>query len=190
MPVVSTTKMTARQFLMLGDDPAGVRLELVDGEIAVSPSPRPEHSRPDKRLSHLLLGHIIAHDLGELLGDVDTIFGEYDVRRPDLIYYSKDRQHLIQRGHALAHPPDLCVEIVSPSSGRVDRKDKFKQYAEARVPHYWILDPEEQTIEAYRLSRGRYRLVGQGAGEDVVRLPPFPDLEIPLGELWLPDRRP
>lgn len=188
MPEVSTTRMTARQFLMLGDDPPGVRLELVNGEIAVSPSPRPEHSRPDRRLSYILLGHIIEHDLGELLGDVDTIFGEYDVRRPDLIYYTRERQRLIQRGRALEYPPDLCVEIVSPASRAIDRKDKFKQYAAARVPYYWILDPEDETIEAYRLSRGKYRLVGRGAGHDVVHLPPFQDLAIPLGKIWLPSR--
>jgi hypothetical protein len=44
MSRVSTIKMTARQFLELGEDPPGVRLELVDGEIAVSPSPVPRHS--------------------------------------------------------------------------------------------------------------------------------------------------
>src|SRR5688500_7578939 len=80
MPVVSTTKMTARQYLMLGEDPPGVRLELVDGEVAVSPSPMPKHSRVDRRLTRVLLNHIVEHDLGELLGDTDTIFGEHDVR--------------------------------------------------------------------------------------------------------------
>ena len=65
---VSTIKMTAEQFLQLGEDPPGVRLELVDGEIAVSPSPIPKHSITDKRLSHILMSHILENDLGELLG--------------------------------------------------------------------------------------------------------------------------
>lgn len=187
MPVVSRTKMTARQFLMLGEDPPGVRLELVDGEIAVSPSPRARHSRPEKMLIHILLGHIVPNDLGELIGDVDTIFGEYDVRRPDLIYYSKRRVHLINADSALQAPPDLCIEIVSPTSGTIDRKDKFKQYAVGGVKYYWILDPERRTLEGHRLTGGKYRPSGRGAGEDVVRLPPFPDLDIPLGQLWLPE---
>jgi hypothetical protein len=50
---VSTIKMTARQFLELGEDPPGVRLELVDGEVAVSPSPVPRHSFTLLRLSNL-----------------------------------------------------------------------------------------------------------------------------------------
>jgi len=185
---VSTTKMTARQFLMLGDDPPGVRLELVNGEIAVSPSPRPRHTRLDKRLSRILLNHIVENDLGELLGDTDTIFGEYDVRRPDIIYFSKERQHLIKADEPIDGPPDLCVEIIGPSSTVVDRKEKFKPYAKGGVKYYWIVDPYDRTIEAYRLSGGRYRLVGRGASDDVVRLPPFPDLDISLSAIWFPQR--
>jgi len=186
MPVVSTVKMTARQFLELGEDPPGVRLELVDGEVAVSPSPRPEHSWPDRMLTHFLLAHIRARDLGALLGDVDTVFGEHDVRRPDLVYYSKRRVDLIQAKSALQAPPDLCIEIVNHSSGIIDRKDKFRQYAAARVRYYWVLDPGPQTIEGYRLSGGRYRLTARGEDGDVVRLPPFSDLAIPLAQLWFP----
>jgi Uma2 family endonuclease len=184
---VSTTKLSARQFLFLGEDPPGVRLELVDGEIAVSPSPRPEHSRPEKMLSRILLNHIVEEDLGELLGDVDTIFGEYDVRRPDLIFYRKSRAHLIPRDDALDAPPDLCIEVVSPTSQVIDRKDKFKQYAAGGVPHYWLLDPTKRTLEGYRLRTGRYRLAGKASGDDHIALPPFPKLEIPLGQLWLPN---
>lgn len=185
---VSTIKMTARQFLMLGEDPPGVRLELVDGEIAVSPSPAPEHSYTDRMLSHILLTHILKHDLGILIGDVDTVFGELDVRRPDLIYYSRERAHLVRRSAPLRHPPDLCVEIMSPGSSKTDRKDKFQQYAGGHVASYWILDPIKHSIEGYRLAHGKYELVGRGTGRDVVRLPPFPELDIPLGQLWLPGK--
>ena len=187
MPVVSTTKMTARQFLMLGEDPPGVRLELVDGEIAVSPSPTPLHSHVDTQLRATLNSHVRSRDMGMIFGDVDTIFGENDVRRPDIIYFSKSRVYLIGR-KAMEGPPDLCVEILSPSSVQTDRKDKFKQYAKGGVGYYWMVDSELRTIEAYSLSRGRYRPVGRGNDDERVRLAPFPDLEIPLGDIWFPLR--
>src|SRR3954454_1728323 len=95
MSRVSTIKMTARQFLELGEDPPGVRLELVDGEVAVSPSPVPRHSFVVFRLARILDDYIDNDDLGELLGDVDTIFGEHDVRRPDLLFFTKARRYLI-----------------------------------------------------------------------------------------------
>ena len=66
MPTVSTIRMSAQQYLRLGEDPPGVRLELVEGEIAVSPSPIPRHSFAVIRLIHLLEEHIGKNNLGEL----------------------------------------------------------------------------------------------------------------------------
>src|SRR3954463_8612888 len=92
---VSTIKMTARQFLELGEDPPGVRLELVDGEIAVSPSPVPDHAFTVLSLGALLKYYVERNELGMVLTDVDTIFGEHDVRRPDLFYFARSRMHFI-----------------------------------------------------------------------------------------------
>jgi Uma2 family endonuclease len=183
--MVSTTKMTARQFLELGEDPPGIRLELVNGEVAVSPSPTPDHSFTVNMLSFFLTQHIRANKLGRLFGDVDTIFGPYDVRRPDLIYFSTARVHLIGK-KAMEGPPDLCVEIISPDTETMDRKEKFKQYAKGGVAYYWIVDPEAKTIEAFELARGKYRAAGGGKGRQTIELPPFEGLELPLSELWQP----
>ncbi len=182
---VSTIKMTARQFLELGEDPPGVRLELVNGEIAVSPSPVPDHSYIVVTLARIVGNHIEEHDLGQLFTDVDTIFGEHDVRRPDLLFYRKNRLHLIGE-KAMEGPPDLAVEVLSPSTTRTDRRDKFKLYAEGKVRYYWIIDPKMRTIEAYRLVGGKYTGRVRGSGSDVVQLAPFRDLKIALAKLWRP----
>jgi Uma2 family endonuclease len=127
-------------------------------------------------LGAILYNHIRQHDLGLLLGDTDTIFGEHDVRRPDLLFFVKARRHFI-REKAIFGPPDLCIEIISPSSGRIDRKDKFAQYAAGKVKHYWIVDPKRWTIEAYALRGGKYVGRVRVSGSDVVKLPPFPSLQ-------------
>ena len=185
MPTVSTHKMTARQFLQLGEDPSGVRLELVDGEIAVSASPLPPHSRVVVRLSGILDRHIEENDLGILLIDCDTIFGDFDVRRPDLLFIEREREHLISEEDPINWAPDLCVEVLSKSTKNVDRVDKFKQYAKAGVKHYWIADPQARTLEAFKLVGRTYRAAGRGSHDDVISLSPFPDLQIPLGRIWL-----
>jgi Uma2 family endonuclease len=185
MSTISTIKMTAHQFLELGEDPVGVRLELVNGEVAVSPSPTPDHSYVDSMLRHLLISHVKARDLGQIYGDVDTIFGPHDVRRPDVIFFAKNRLHLISN-KAMEGPPDLCVEILSPSSAKTDRADKFEQYRAGGVAHYWIIDPDQRTVDGYKLQDGLYALAGRGKGSDTLCLPPFPDLPIPLAELWRP----
>jgi len=189
MPTVSTAKMTARQFLHMGEDPPGVTLELVNGEIAVSPSPRPRHSYVDRQLTALIVSHVNANRLGTVLGDTDTIFGEFDVRRPDMIFFSAEREHLIDEDDAIDGPPDLCIEIISPRTRKIDRNDKFKQYAAGRVKFYWIIDPLARTAEAYKLRGKSYRQVASGSGTETVSFEPFSDLKIPLGQLWFSKRR-
>ena len=135
-------KITSEQFLLLGQDPPGTRLELVDGDIVVSPSPSYEHSFTDTQLRSLLALHINENALGELVGDVDTIFDQLDVRRPDIIFIAKARTKLRDRKrHGIRFAPDLCVEIVSPESQDYDREEKFKLYEKCGVAHYWIVDP-------------------------------------------------
>jgi Uma2 family endonuclease len=186
MSIVGTIKMTARQFLELGEDPPGVRLELVNGEVAVSPSPIPAHGYTVVQLVVLLASHVRERELGRIYPDVDTIFGEHDVRRPDLLFFAKDRLHLIGK-KAMEGPPDLCVEVLSPSSGTIDRKHKFAQYQAAGVAHYWIVDPRTKSMEGFTLINGAYQPTGNAHGDETIHLPPFGDLAIPLGELWEPD---
>jgi Uma2 family endonuclease len=182
-----TMKMTARQFLMLGEDPPGCRLELVHGDIVVSPSPSYEHSFTDTRLRILLGNHIAEHDLGELVGDVDTIFDEDDVRRPDIIFTAKERAHLLRgKGHGIHIAPDLCIEIISPGSADYDQGDKFELYGKSGVANFWLVDPEERTFVAYRLNKKRYTKTASGRGKDTVSAAPFPKLKIPLSQIWLP----
>jgi Uma2 family endonuclease len=59
-------------------------------------------------------------------------------------------------------------------------------YQSKGVSHYWIVDPETRTLEAYSLENGRYIPTGRGRDDQVLKLPPFPTLDIPLAKLWHP----
>jgi Uma2 family endonuclease len=183
--MTTATKMTAKQFLMLGEDPPGLRLELVHGEIVVSPSPAFDHSYTDSMLRHILIAHIEENDLGAIVGDIDTIFDDLNVRRPDILFIAKSRLHLI-KGHGIPIIPDLCVEILSPSSATTDQTDKFDLYARSGVPNYWIVDPKGHTFDAYKLTGKKYAKKTSGRGRDEVKAPPFPALKIPLVRIWSP----
>ncbi len=185
MSTISATRMTARQFLEMPEDPHEIRRELVDGEIVVSPSPTFMHGRANLQLAVIIGSHIKTRKLGEFAGDVDNTVSKFTVRRPDLFYFSNARLHLV-KGKSVLGPPDLCVEFVSPGSERIDRVEKFAEYAAYGVANYWIVDPAARTAEAYVLKDGHYTLAANGSGNDIVRFPPFPDLEIPLAELWWP----
>lgn len=124
---ISTAKMTARQFLLLGADPPGVRLELVDGEVAVSPSPTPDHQEVVLALGSMLRQHVQSNNLGRVFLEVDTILSRHEVRRPDLLYFSTARLDQVGKKFVKG-PPDLCVEVVSFKSRKSDRKRKFELY--------------------------------------------------------------
>ena len=179
----ATTHMSAREFMALPEDPAKTRYELVNGEVIVSPAPNYDHAYALMQLLVLLATHIDQHDLGEIVSDIDTYFDVNDVRRPDLLFFQKSRLNHI-RGRYPDAPPDLCVELLSPSNAAYDRTNKFELYQRTCVTNYWIIDPMARSAVAYTLANGRYVEAGRGAKDDVISFPPFPDLKIPLRKLW------
>lgn len=84
---------------------------------------------------------------------------------PDIVFIRKERLHLVKRGH-IAGAADLVVEIVSPDSIERDYEKKWKQYQEAGIPEYWIVDEIEKKVVVLRLGpKGKYRQVRPLKGE-------------------------
>jgi len=84
--------------------------------------------------------------------------------------------------------PEWACEILSPSTERRDRVDKLPLYARAGVAHTWLIDVEARFVEVYETRAGVPAQVRVAREADVVRLPPFLDLEIDLSRLWAPRR--
>ena len=80
--------------------------------------------------------------------------------------------------------PTLVVEVISPSSGAIDRRRKLQLYARYAVPHYWIVDPPARTIEAHAFAQGRYHEAGVLSGTTPAPLLPFSDLILDPREIW------
>jgi Uma2 family endonuclease len=186
-----TMKLTARQFRALRPDPPGTRLELARGEVAVSPSPGLDHQRAVYRLAGILGDYVEANGLGTVNIDVDVLLGRHEVRRPDVFFVNAARRHILGR-RVVKGAPDLCVEITSPGprNRRIDRREKLDVYRQAGVAFYWIVDLAGRSIEAYALKDHEYVLSGTGKETDIVRLPPFDDLPVPLEKLWHPTQTP
>ena len=183
-----TGRMTAAEFLKLSEDPSKTRYELVHGEVVVSPSPNLDHAFVVTNLLVLLVPYVRTHNLGEVIPDTDTYFTDDDVRRPDIMFYSTAKFHFIGEDY-LEGPPDLAIEVLSPSNKHVDRGDKFELYRDSGVTFYWIFDPMLKTVEAYRLEGTQYVPTVAAKDTDRVRMPPFDGLEINLAEIWRPQKR-
>ena len=103
-------------------------------------------------------------------------------REPDLIFVA--REHLDRLKPAqLDGPPDLIVEIISPSSRSRDRGEKFYEYEAGGVPEYWLLDPIREQAEFYLLDEGGiYRLAA--IEEGIFRSRALEGLWLQVDWLW------
>jgi Uma2 family endonuclease len=76
--------------------------------------------------------------------------------------------------------PDWICEVVSPTSGRLDRVHKMPVYAREGVGHIWLVDPLQRTLEVYCLEGQRWVLLSTHGDVETVRVEPFAALEIDL----------
>jgi Uma2 family endonuclease len=81
-------------------------------------------------------------------------------------------------------PPDFVCEVLSPSTEAVDRGKKMRVFRREGVGHVWLVSPELQTLEVYRLEHGRYSLLDAHSADAVVRAEPFELVELALARLW------
>jgi Uma2 family endonuclease len=144
-------RITVKEFHEMYPDETTQPIELIDGEIVIMPSPRPEHQEIIINLSAILWGHIKANQLGRLqVAPSDVHFDELNIVQPDVFFVAKEGS-LCKIGEEgwWVGAPDLCIEIISPSSIKNDRADKFDLYEKHGVREYWIVDPQAQLIEVY-----------------------------------------
>lgn len=164
----------------------GKRYQILDGDLDVTPAPTLFHQVVSQRLEDLLLDYIHQRDLGFLLdAPVDVLLDHHTIVQPDLVFVSTSRRHILTEKN-IQGAPDLLVEILSPASLRTDRVVKASLYARFAVPSYWIVDPEARSVEAYALSDAGYTLTHQPTAPEAFRPAIFPDLVIPLEDVFKP----
>jgi Uma2 family endonuclease len=178
-------KLSYEDYLYFPDD--GKRHELIDGEHYVTPAPNLKHQTAVVNLSGDLRGFVRPRKLGKIwTAPVDVLLSEHDVVQPDLVFLSKDRMDLAADGAKVMGAPDLVVEVLSPRTRRTDAVTKRHLYEKYGVSEYWMVDPELETVEVYRLAAGRFRREAELSAEagDVLTSPLFPGLEIAVSAIF------
>jgi Uma2 family endonuclease len=166
--------------------------EIIDGELYVSPRPASPHAYAATQL-----GVDVAGPFGRDPADPATPggwwialepelhFGE-DVVVPDWAGWRRERLPVFPNVPFFTQAPDWVCEVISPSTGRLDRTRKMGVYAREGVGHLWFVDPLAQTVEVYRLEAGRWVVVITHSGDDAARMEPFAGVELQLARWWLP----
>lgn len=148
-------KISEEEFLAWCDE--DVKAEWVDGRVIVTSPANLRHVELTVFLTALLKTWVDDRDLGKVLGpEFTTRLSPRSRRVPDLMFVAKDRLHNLRRAH-LEGPPDLAIEIVSPDSVVRDWREKYLDYQSAGLREYWVIDPANQRVEAYRLVDGAYQ---------------------------------
>jgi Uma2 family endonuclease len=152
MTTATQKLLTADEFFLLPEPKDGSRQELVKGVIVTMPPPGGRHGACCSRINHRVSSFVDAHQSGTVCSNDTGFVSERDpdsVRGPDLSYWSRERLPEVPAGY-IEIPPDLAVEVVSPSDhfGRIQKK--AKDFLEKGVRLVWVADPEDRSVTVYR----------------------------------------
>jgi Uma2 family endonuclease len=172
------------------------RYELVDGVLTKIPPQGLQGIKPLHRLRRVIERHAETTEPGgEIYTEVDVLLRRGRMPRPDMIFLTRnqlERQAEIEAQRNLAHDeyrpvfvaPYLVVESISKGHEDHDRVTKREWYAEAEVPHYWLLNASEDALSCLVLEGDGYVEESSGRAEAVIHTRAFKGLEIPLVGLW------
>jgi Uma2 family endonuclease len=166
--------------------------EIVDGELFASPRPATPHTRAASAIGSDLFGGFdgppggAGHPGGWWILDEPELHLGQDVLVPDVAGWRIERMPSIPDVVGITVVPDWVCEIISPTTGRLDRTRKMPVYAREGVRHAWLVDPLARTVEVYRLEAGSW-VVARALGGDVSeREEPFAERALEVGRWWMP----
>ena len=149
------TRMTAGEFFELPE--SNLPIELLHGEVVVSPTPVPGHQALVLQLA------LVIRELGKdgtvYVAPLDVHLDDENVVQPDVLWISPTGGCEVGEKH-LTGAPDLVVEVLSPSSAQRDKVTKFRLYETSSVREYWIVDPAAQYIEVFQAVNEKFQLAG------------------------------
>lgn len=178
---------TYEDYLKLPEEP-GYHYEILEGFLVKEPSPAMHHQRVCRELVCQLKAYFDGFDPeGELFfAPLDVTLTNRNVLQPDILFISGSRREILLE-ERVDGPCNLVVEIMSPTNRRKDRLRKMEIYRKAGIPHYWLVDPEENTLEAFALKDENYTLMTAGGPGDKFIHPDFPGMDLDLDRIF---RRP
>ncbi|MGH6690717.1 MAG: Uma2 family endonuclease [Gammaproteobacteria bacterium] len=149
-----TRRVSFADLQRMPDD--GNRYELYDGELRVVPSPLLRHQIVSQRLLLVLVEYANGCGGQVVQPPMDLVLTDYDVVQPDLMYFGPAGAAGLDPNDWVRVCPDLAIEVLSPSTARIDRGRKRELFERFRIPEYWVVDPDAPRIEVSVLDVDRY----------------------------------
>ncbi len=158
-------------------------LELSEGTLIMPPHPTRSHQTAVQIFYRRLDDFVRERDLGEVyVAPLPVRLWPDKIREPDVLFMAKE--HADRMGEQFFGPPDVVVEVTSPSTRHTDRADKHIEYARAGIPEYWIVDPDARSVEVFVLRGGVYELLGKWRASETARSELLQGFQMALDELF------
>lgn len=159
----------------------GNRYELAGGKLELMSGPSTLHQSVSFELQRKI-ADTCANDALIFYASIDVILSPQEVRQPDLVVIKRTRMHLLSK-RGIEGPPDIVVEILSPSTAKRDKISKMKIYADHGIPEYWIVEPAGETLELYSLVDGSFKLTNVYAESEVVESQVLPCISFTMQDI-------
>lgn len=173
---------TYAAYAAMPDD--GRRYEVIGGTLYMAPAPSDTHQSANTWFIYYLTAHVQIPGSGRVFGaPFDVRLGGEDTVQPDVLVVLEANLGRITR-EGVYGPPDLVVEIASPSTATYDRDKKLHAYERGGVPEYWIADPIARTIEVFVVEDQVYRSLGVFQGQALLPSTVVPGLPVRVAQFF------
>ena len=164
----------------------GYRYELIEGELFVSCSPGLTHQLVSDNLNFLIRSYLQSNPIGKVVSTPGLILSDSSGVIPDLVFFRAEQRDTIVTNNRLTGPPALVIEIVSPGLRNIkrDRAAKLQLYDKYGVPEYWIVDPQNGTVERYLDQESSPTLFETLRTEDTLVTAALPGFSCPVTEIF------
>jgi Uma2 family endonuclease len=155
--------------------------ELVDGELVLMPGAPFRHNLIRDQLGHLLWTYFKGGTPGIAVSETPCRISDDTVRIPDLLVFpGADRPRKSEREeYPLSFPPDIAVEILSPSESAMDARRKVRDYLGAGSKEVWLVDHANEEVVVH--TKPGMRLF---SGSDVLESPLLPGFGVAVADLF------
>jgi Uma2 family endonuclease len=164
----------------------GNRYELIEGELFVSRAPGISHQRILHNLQFEFELYLKGNPIGILVPGTGAVFSDYDAVIPDLVFVSNERWTSVVSGPRITGAPDIVVEILSPGAEnrRRDLSVKRQLYAKYGVKEYWAVDPENRSVDVYRLVEQNLVEIATLMDHDEISSPMLPRFQLKVSAIF------
>ena len=155
--------------------------ELIEGILMKKQAPSPLHQFAVVSISHAFKSITLEKSNGfSYVSPIDVYFDNYNNTQPDVLFILKERDFIIDPLQGIVGAPDLIVEVISPSTAKVDRVNKKAMYLKFGVKEYWIVDPIYKSILLYVLNNDQYELKQELIEDGKIESSVLPDLDLDI----------